>query len=110
MKPQSAVLDLGGGHGRYARAFADAGHTVTLFDQPAVVGLARKRHGEALRYIEGDFHEADSFGGPYDLVMLCNIVHGESAAANASLVARAARSLRSGGRLAIRDMFLDEHR
>lgn len=103
------VLDLGGGHGRYARVFADAGHDVTLFDQPAVVGLARKRHGSALAYLEGDFHTAESFGGPYDLVLLCNIVHGESDGANASIVARAAKSLRPGGRIAIRDMFLDEH-
>lgn len=103
----AAVLDLGGGHGRYARAFADAGHAVTLFDQPHVVGLARKRHGEALRYLEGDFHEVETFGGPYDLVLLCNVVHGESAAQNASILARVARSLRPGGRVALRDMFLD---
>jgi 2-polyprenyl-3-methyl-5-hydroxy-6-metoxy-1,4-benzoquinol methylase len=106
---KGAVLDLGGGHGRYARAFADAGHAVTLFDQPMVVELARKRHGDALSYIEGDYHQVESFGGPYDLVLLCNIVHGESPEANASIIARAAKSLRPGGRVAIRDMFLDEH-
>lgn len=106
---RGAVLDLGGGHGRYARVFADAGHTATLFDQPGVVELARKRHGDALSYLEGDFHTTESFGGPYDLVLLCNIVHGEEPEANASLVARAAKALRPGGRVAIRDMFLDEH-
>ena len=105
---RGAVLDLGGGHGRYARAFADAGHDVTLFDQPPVVQIARKRHGDALKYSEGDFHEVESFGGPYDLILLCNIVHGESDAANASIVKRAAKSLNAGGRIAIRDMFLDE--
>lgn len=103
------VLDLGGGHGRYGRAFADAGHRVTLFDQPHVVSIARKRHGDTLSYVEGDFHQVESFGGPYDLVLLCNVVHGEGPEANASLIARAAKSLRPGGRLAIRDMFLDEH-
>ena len=106
---RGAVLDLGGGHGRYARAFADAGHTVTLFDQPIVVDLAKKRHGDALRYIAGDFHQAESFGGPYNLVLLCNIVHGESSEANASILARAAQSLRPGGCVAVRDMMLDEH-
>jgi 2-polyprenyl-3-methyl-5-hydroxy-6-metoxy-1,4-benzoquinol methylase len=105
---KASALDLGGGHGRYARAFADAGHEVTLFDQPVVIDIAKKRHGEVLRYLAGDFHTVESFGGPYDLVMLCNIVHGESPTANASIVARAAKSLRSGGRIAIRDMFLDE--
>jgi 2-polyprenyl-3-methyl-5-hydroxy-6-metoxy-1,4-benzoquinol methylase len=108
LPPSAAVLDVGGGHGRYARVFADAGHTATVFDLPHVVRLARKRHGEALRFLEGDFHRVDSFGGPYDLILICNVVHGEEASANASLVARAARSLRAGGRLAIRDMFLDE--
>jgi 2-polyprenyl-3-methyl-5-hydroxy-6-metoxy-1,4-benzoquinol methylase len=105
---KASVLDLGGGHGRYARAFADAGHEVTLFDQPMVIDIAKKRHGDALRYLGGDFHTIDSFGGPYDLVMLCNVVHGESDAANASIVARAAKGLKAGGRIAIRDMFLDE--
>ncbi len=106
---RASILDLGGGHGRYARAFADAGYDVTLFDQPIVVDLAKERHGDALRYIAGDFHRAETFGGPYDLVLLCNIVHGESTEANASIVKRAAQSLRSGGRIAIRDMMLDEH-
>jgi SAM-dependent methyltransferase len=109
LPPRGRVLDLGGGHGRYARVFADAGHEATLFDQPSVVGLAKKRHGDALRYAEGDFHRVEGFGGPFDLVMLCNIVHGESAGENAALVARAARSLAPGGRVALRDMFLDEH-
>jgi 2-polyprenyl-3-methyl-5-hydroxy-6-metoxy-1,4-benzoquinol methylase len=108
--PQKAsVLDLGGGHGRYARAFADAGHAVTVFDQPEVVALAKKRHGDALAYVAGNFHEVEGFGGPWDLVLMCNIVHGESAGQNASLIARAAKSLRPGGRVAIRDWFLDEH-
>jgi SAM-dependent methyltransferase len=109
MPAKASVLDLGGGHGRYARTFADAGHAVTLFDQAQAVALAKKRHGDALSYLEGDFHAVDSFGGPYDLILLCNIVHSESPAQNASLVQRAAKSLRPGGRIAIRDMFLDEH-
>jgi 2-polyprenyl-3-methyl-5-hydroxy-6-metoxy-1,4-benzoquinol methylase len=105
---RGSVLDIGGGHGRYARAFADRGHTATLFDLPHVVELAKKRHGNVLGYLNGNFHEVEGFGGPYDMVLLCNIVHSESAEQNASLVARASKSLRSGGRLVIRDMFLDE--
>jgi 2-polyprenyl-3-methyl-5-hydroxy-6-metoxy-1,4-benzoquinol methylase len=106
---RGSVLDLGGGHGRYARAFADEGYAVTLFDQPLVVELAKQRHGDRLTYQQGDFHQVESFGGPYDLVLLCNIVHGEGLDANAALIARAAKSLRAGGRIALRDMFLDEH-
>jgi 2-polyprenyl-3-methyl-5-hydroxy-6-metoxy-1,4-benzoquinol methylase len=103
-----SVLDLGGGHGRYARTFADAGHAVTLFDQPEVVGLAKKRHGDVLQYLAGDFHTVETFGGPYDLVLLCNIVHGEAPEANASIIARAAQSVRKGGTMAVRDMLLDD--
>lgn len=105
---RARVLDLGGGHGRYARVFADAGHDVTLFDQPMVTDIAKKRHGDALQYRGGDFHAVDSFGGPYDLIFLANIVHGESPEDNAALIQRAARSLAPGGRVVIRDMFLDE--
>jgi hypothetical protein len=36
-------------------------------------------------------------------------VHGESSEDNASIIARAARSLRSGGQVAVRDMMLYEH-
>lgn len=108
MPAKGSMLDLGGGHGRYARVFADAGYPATIFDQPPVIALAKKRHGESLKYLEGDFHTVDSFGGPYDLVLLCNIVHGESVDANASIIARAARSLAPGGRIAVRDMFLDD--
>lgn len=103
------VLDLGGGHGRYARAFADAGFPTTLFDLPHAVAYAKKRHGTALTYQEGNFHEVESFGGPYNLIFMANVVHGESAADNAALIARAAKSLNPGGYVALKDMFLDEH-
>jgi 2-polyprenyl-3-methyl-5-hydroxy-6-metoxy-1,4-benzoquinol methylase len=105
---EGRVLDIGGGHGRYSRAFADRGRRATLFDFPHVVALAKKRHGDALEYLEGDFHEVEDFGGPYDLILLCNIVHSESAEQNASLIQRTMKSLRSGGWLVVRDMFLDE--
>lgn len=103
------VLDVGGGHGRYARVFADAGYPTTLFDLPNVVAYAKERHGSALAYREGDFHEVADFGGPYDLILMANIAHSESDAGNRALVARAAKSLAPGGYLALKDMFLDEH-
>lgn len=102
------VLDLGGGHGRYGRAFADGGFSVTLFDLPHVIQYARKRHAGALEYIEGDFHEVRSYGGAYDLILLSNIVHSEPPAANAALIARLAEALRPRGVIAVKDMFLDE--
>lgn len=107
---RARVLDLGGGHGRYARAFADAGHEATLFDLPHVVDYARRRHGDALRYLAGDFRDpAADFGGPYDLVFASNIVHGEPEPSCRDLVGRLAQTLAPGGWLVLKDMFIDEH-
>jgi SAM-dependent methyltransferase len=107
LRPGAHVLDVGGGHGRYLRAFVDAGHRGTLFDLPHVVAYASGRHGAALSYVEGDFHERD-LGGPYDLALLSNIIHGEGDDEVQRLLARVAASLSKGGRIAIKDMFLDE--
>jgi hypothetical protein len=43
------------------------------------------------------------------LIFMANIVHSEAAGDNARLIERAAQSLRPGGTLALKDMFLDEH-
>jgi len=107
---RARILDLGGGHGRYARTFAGAGHEATLFDLPHVVDYARRRHGDALGYIAGDFRDPDAdFGGPYDLIFLSNIVHGEADATNRVLVRRLAGALAPGRHLVLKDMFIDEH-
>jgi len=108
IKPGASVLDLGGGHGRYARCFADAGFTATLLDLPMVVSLARERHGDALRYREGDFLAGAELGGPYDCALLSNIVHGQSDDENRALIARLHDALTPGGLLVLKDMFLDD--
>ncbi len=107
LPPGGAMLDLGGGHGRYARTFADAGFASTIFDFAPVIDYSRARHGDRLSYRAGDFRdEAVDFGGPYDLVLLSNIVHGEPADQNLSLISRLARTLGPGGHLVLKDMFL----
>jgi len=110
LSARARILDLGGGHGRYARTFADAGHEATLFDLPPVVDYARRRHGDALRYIGGDFRDPEvDFGGPYDLIFLSNIVHGGADATNRDLLRRLADALAPDGYLVLKDMFIDEH-
>lgn len=101
------VIDVGGGHGRYAEALADRGCAVTVFDLPMVVDLARQRYGDKLDYRPGDFHEGP-FGGPYDAAFLSNIVHCESPDANADLLRRLAACLRPGGWILLKDVFIDE--
>jgi 2-polyprenyl-3-methyl-5-hydroxy-6-metoxy-1,4-benzoquinol methylase len=101
------VIDVGGGHGRYAEALAARGCSVTLFDMPVVVDLARERYGDTLEYRPGNFHE-DAFGGPYDAAFLSNVVHGESWEANADLLRRLSTCVRPGGWLLLKDVFIDE--
>lgn len=104
------VLDVGGGHGRYVRSFVDAGGSGALFDFEHVVAYAQTRHGDALAYHAGNFRDADAdFGGPYDLILLSNIVHGEPPAENAALIGRLAAALAPGGRIVMKDMFIDAH-
>lgn len=105
--PGARALDLGGGHGRYAHELARRGMRVTLFDRPIAIDLAKERFGEEIGYIGGDFHE-DSLGGPYDVVLLSNIVHSEPPEGNIKLIERCASALEKGGWLIIKDLFLDE--
>jgi SAM-dependent methyltransferase len=102
------ILDLGGGHGRYAQALAGAGFSVELFDRELCVDIARERYGEALTYRAGDFL-ADDLGGPFDAALLSNIVHGLGEGELASLFTRLAGALRPGGLLVVKDMFIDDH-
>jgi SAM-dependent methyltransferase len=107
---RGSVLDVGGGHGRYARTFADAGHSATLFDFPHVVDYARAKHAEALTYLAGNFRDDETdFGGPYDLILLSNIVHGEPEPVCRRLVSRLVAHLAPGGQLVLKDMFIDDH-
>jgi SAM-dependent methyltransferase len=107
LPPGAHVIDVGGGHGRYAEALVERGCTVTLFDMPAVIDLARERYGDRLNYRPGNFHE-DAFGGPYDAAFLSNIVHGESWQTNADLLQRLSACLRHGGWIVLKDVFIDE--
>jgi len=106
LEPGAKVLDLGGGHGRYAKAFVDEGFQATLFDKGICVDIARARHGQELDYIAGDFHK-DELGGPYDAIFLSNIVHGLDEESNQALVDRLVGALAPGGFLVVKDFFAE---
>ena len=101
------MLDLGGGHGRYAHELVQRGLRATLYDRPVCVDLARERYGDTLGYRVGDFL-GDDLGGPYDAALLSNIVHGLGTEEVAGLFRSLHSSLASGGLLALKDMFLDD--
>jgi hypothetical protein len=101
------ALDLGGGHGRYGHELAKRGFRVTLFDRQVCCEIAAARYGDTLQTRSGDFM-TDDLGGPYDLILLSNIVHGCGPDELALLFPRLRQALMPGGLLAIKDMFLDD--
>jgi SAM-dependent methyltransferase len=103
------ALDLGGGHGRYAEALVSKGFKATLFDRSVCVALARERYGDLIDTLVGDFM-VDALGGPYDVILLSNIVHGLGRDENRRLLLRLREVVQPGGLLVVKDMFLDRTR
>ena len=110
------MLDIGGGPGSYAIAFARANPRLraVVLDKPEVLEIAR-RHIAAAGFEErittqpGDL-KRDRFGEGYDLALVSNICHMLSPEQNRDLLARAAAALVPGGRLVIHDFILDGDR
>lgn len=100
----SRVLDLGGGHGRYAAAMSEQGLEATLFDKPVCTSIAREICGDSIQTIDGNFH-SDDLGGPYDAVFLSNIVHGLGEEEIRGLLKRIVGVLAPNGRIVIKDFF-----
>ncbi len=110
------LLDVGGGPATYTMAFLAASPdlSVTLFDLPAVVEIARERLREAgllyrVALVAGDF-EKDELPPGHDLAWLSAILHQNSPAQNDVLYARIFRALVPGGRLLVRDHVMDASR
>jgi 2-polyprenyl-3-methyl-5-hydroxy-6-metoxy-1,4-benzoquinol methylase len=102
-----SALDLGGGPATYARELARHGVHTTVFDIPQVVDIMGPRLADEplVQYAAGDMNQAMP-PGTYDVVLLANVVHIQSAEKNAALVRRAAAAIGPGGALGIFDMFL----
>ncbi|HEU4685593.1 MAG TPA: methyltransferase [Nitrospira sp.] len=108
------MLDLGGGAGTNAIAFCLTYPqvTATVFDLPSTLPLTEKTVKEAglesrIALMAGDFNR-DDLGGPYDLVLMSDILHYQDFRTNQALVRKVIDHLVSGGRLIIKDRFLDE--
>ena len=107
------MLDLGGGAGTNAIAFVTTypNLVATVFDLPATLCLTEKAVKEAdlegrIVLKAGDFNR-DPLGGPYDLVLMSDILHYQDCTANAAIVKKVFAHLAPAGRLVIKDRFLD---
>ena len=108
------LLDLGGGAGTHAVAFCQAYPNLTafIFDLPETLTTTERLVKEAglegrIRLIPGDFNR-DDLRGPYDVVLMSDILHYQGPEANAALVKKVHGVLAPSGRLVIKDRFLDE--
>lgn len=108
------LLDLGGGAGTNAIAFCQVYPelTATVFDLPATLRLTEKTVKEAelqsrIALHPGNFN-TDGLGGPYDVALMSDILHYQTYETNAALVKKVFAHLAPGGRLIIKDRFLDE--
>jgi 2-polyprenyl-3-methyl-5-hydroxy-6-metoxy-1,4-benzoquinol methylase len=112
----SRVLDVGGGSGAYAMAFAKAkkGVSADVFDLGNVVPITRMYIEKAglsdrVKTVVGDYH-ADAPGNGYDLVFLSAIVHINSPSENIELIKKCAGALNPGGQVVVQDFVMDEDR
>ena len=105
---------MGGGAGTNAIAFCQVYPelTATVFDLPATLPLAEKTVKDAgfesrIAMLGGDFN-LDELGGPYDVALMSDILHYQTFETNQALVKKVYEHLAPGGRLVIKDRFLDE--
>jgi SAM-dependent methyltransferase len=112
----SRVLDVGGGSGAYAMAFARArrGISAVVFDLPKVVPLTRMYVAQdgltaEVSTVTGNYLE-DPLGEGFDLVFMSAVIHSNHANANRLLVRKAAQALGPGGQLVVQDFLMNEDR
>jgi len=107
------ALDLGGGPGTYSTELVRRGISVTLFDLPETISIARQMIPEAITrnidFRSGNFL-SDDIGIGYDLVFISQIFHSFSADENIALLGKSRNSLNPKGRIAIQEFLLEKNR
>lgn len=110
------VLDVAAGHGLFGIVLAqhNPGVTVTALDWPKVLEVA-KRHaaqmgvGQRLTTIAGDAFSVE-LDGPYDVILLTNLLHHFSPDQCIALLKRLRAALRPGARLVTLEFVPNEDR
>jgi 2-polyprenyl-3-methyl-5-hydroxy-6-metoxy-1,4-benzoquinol methylase len=107
------ALDLGGGPGTYAMEMARKGVSVTLFDRPETVEIAKSVTKESgvsnIHFLRGDFLY-DGIGNGYDLIFISQVLHSCSDNESMRVVEKSKNALNPGGRVVIQEFSLREDR
>jgi len=108
------LLDVGGGAGTYSLAFCKrySALQATLFDLPNTLIVTRKQIEneqmlDRIQLIAGDFNQ-DVIPGEYDVVFLSDILHYQTNEENGALISKLYDLLLPGGRIIVKDMFLNQ--
>jgi SAM-dependent methyltransferase len=107
------ALDLGGGPGTYSIEIAKKVDSVTLYDLPATVAIAKDIVGKAgmrnISFMEGDC-VTDDIGRGYDLVFISQLLHAFSGATNLKILEKAFSGLNPKGTIVIHEFLLEKDR
>jgi ubiquinone/menaquinone biosynthesis C-methylase UbiE len=107
------ALDLGGGPGTYSLEMAKKIDSVTLFDLPATIAIAKDILGKAgignISFMEGDFI-TDDIGRGYDLVFMSQVLHAFSGTNNLKILEKAINALNQKGINVIHEFHLEKNR
>lgn len=108
------MLDLGGGAGTNAIAFCTVYPDLkaTVFDLPQTLRVTERTVKQAgmedrITLKPGNFNQ-DALGGSYDIVLMSDILHYQDDQMNAAVVKKVHAHVNPGGRLVIKDRFLDD--
>jgi 2-polyprenyl-3-methyl-5-hydroxy-6-metoxy-1,4-benzoquinol methylase len=113
LKGVKKALDLGGGPGTYSMEMAKKVKSVTLFDLPETIAIAKDIIGKTglknISYIEGDFL-TDNIGDGYDLIFISQVLHSFSEANNLKILEKSYNALNPDGIIVIQEFFLEKDR
>jgi len=111
-----SFLDVGGGAGAYPVALIRKYPQLSaaVFDTPNTIRVARQYLREQglrnrITTLSGDAR-SDPLGGPYDTILISNVLHIFDSADSIKILRNMRRSLTKEGRLLIKDFFLTANR
>ncbi len=104
------LLDVGAGTGDYSLALLRRapGLQADLLDLPDSLRVTRRLWRDEplrtrIRLVPGDYRRLAATPRHYDTILLSNVTHNEGAGTNRRMLARCARALAPGGRVAVHD-------